>query len=247
MKQIINRYLRKFGVELHGTGYLQSLAKGEFKKDAFAVQKELSGKRPVNMIFDVGANRGDITAKYLELFPSATIHGFEPFPGTFDVFRETFENKGAVHCHSLAVSDSERVTQLYVNRNVDTNSLLKPKDTGLSSDVQVENKSIIDIRTTTLDLFCSQNKIDRIDILKLDIQGGELGALRGAEQLLKESRIGLIYSETYFVEQYEAQPLFHDISSYLHTFGFYLQDIYSPIYGNGNLAWADVIFRKAGE
>jgi FkbM family methyltransferase len=247
MKQIINRYLRKFGVELHGSGYLQSLAKGEFKKDAFDVQKELSGKRPVSMIFDVGANRGDITEKYLELFPAATIHGFEPFPGTFDVFRERFENNRSVHCHSLAVSDSERVTQLYVNRNVDTNSLLKPKEAGLSSDVLVENKSIIDIRTTTLDLFCSQNKIDRIDILKLDIQGGELGALKGAEQLLKENRVGLIYSETYFVEQYEAQPLFHEISSYLHKFGFYLQDIYSPIYGNGNLAWADVIFRKAGE
>ena len=41
MKATINRFLRKFNLELHGTGYLQSLAKGEFKKDTFDTQKEL--------------------------------------------------------------------------------------------------------------------------------------------------------------------------------------------------------------
>ena len=86
--------------------------------------------------------------------------------------------------------------------------------------------------------------IDRIDILKMDIQGGEYEALKGLHKMLSQRKIDLIYSEVYFVEQYEGQPLFHDISLLLFQYGYQLQDIYNPIYGNGCIAWADVIFVK---
>jgi len=59
---------------------------------------------------------------------------------------------------------------------------------------------------------------------------------------LKEKRIKLLYMESYYLEQYEGQPLFHDISKLLHGFSYYLQDIYHPIYGRGSIAWSDVIF-----
>ena len=62
--------------------------------------------------------------------------------------------------------------------------------------------------------------------------------------MLSKSAIDLIYTETYFVEQYEAQPLFHDILKLLFNYGYILQDIYNPIYGNRHIAWADVIFAK---
>lgn len=231
-------------MELHGTGYLQALAKGEFKKDAFAMQRELTKPRPVRTIFDVGANRGDISHLYHDVFPEAEIHAFEPFPQTYGVLEENFSGATFMHCVPKALSNTEGVRQLYVNKNVDTNSLLKPTRMGLSSDSQVENLSRIDIQTTTLDIYCAQNGIERIDILKMDVQGGELDILKGAQRLLEQNKIGLIYTETYFLEQYEGHPLFHEISGLLHKYGFYLQDIYSPIYGKGCLAWADVIFVK---
>ena len=244
MKRIINKYLRKFGVELHGLGYLQSLAKGEFTKDAFEVQKDLSTGKNIRTIFDVGANRGDVTGRYRELFPDAVIYAFEPFPLSFETLRDRYGRFASVRCEPVGLSDKEETRQFYVNRNVDTNSLLKPAKTGLSSDAQVANESVIDIRTTTIDIYCKANNIAQIDILKLDIQGGELAALKGAAGLLAEKRIGLIYSEVYFLEQYEAHPLFHEISRFLHSHGYYLQDIYSPIYGAGSLAWADAIFLR---
>jgi len=36
--------------------------------------------------------------------------------------------------------------------------------------------------------------------------------------------------------------LFYDIATYLDSNGYSLQDIYSPFYGNGSLAWCDAIF-----
>lgn len=240
-KAIINKYCRKFGFEVHGTGYIQSALKRSFKEDAFAKQKELF--RRVSTIFDIGANRGDVVAKYLELFPTAVIHAFEPFTESFDILRQRFGSHKSVHCHQLAIADVEGEATFYVNKNADTNSLLKPKHTGLSSDSQVKNKDVIKVLSTTLDTFCLTNNISKIDILKMDIQGGELSALQGAVNLLQHRGITAIYSETYFIQQYEFQPLFHDISKFLYEYEFVLQDIYSPIYGKGNLAWADAIFK----
>src|SRR5258708_4570153 len=148
----------------------------------------------------------------------------------------------SVYSHRLAVSDSEEEKTLFVNRNVDANSLLKSRQSGLSSDNEVENRSIEIVPSTTLDNFCLKNAIANIDILKMDIQGGELTALKGAVDLLTTKKIKTIFSEVFFVEQYESQPLFHDISKFLYDNGFLIQDVYSPFYGNGCLAWADAIF-----
>jgi FkbM family methyltransferase len=194
------------------------------------------------IIFDLGANRGDTVEKYLELFPAATIYAFEPFPDSFQILQDRYRDNPRVNCYALAISNLSEERMFYVNKNVDTNSLLKPQKSGLSSDAQVTNKNQISVNTISLDEFCTTNRVLSIDILKMDIQGGELAALTGAKNLLNNHQIGLIYSETYFIEQYEQQPLFHDMSKMLYNYRYVLQDVYNPIYGQGNLAWCDVIF-----
>lgn len=242
-KRRINKIAGKFGVEVHGKGYLQSLSKGEFKTDCFQVQQELiKEKNPV--IFDIGANRGAVVEKYLQCFPLATIYAFEPFPASYNLLKSRFASNKKVVCIESAVASGKGSREFFVNKNIDTNSLLKPQKTGLSSDEQVNNRSVIQVETLIPDEFCFEKKIDNIHILKMDIQGGEFDALKGFHNMLSRSAIDLIYTETYFIQQYEHQPLFHDISELLFEYGYQLQDIYNPIYGNNNLAWADVIFRK---
>lgn len=239
-KQKINAIAQKFGFEIHGTGYIQSLKKQSFKEDVFAIQK--AAFETASIIFDIGANRGDTVAAYKEQFPNAKIYAFEPFPDSYDLLAERFKDDFRVKCYNIAISNTVGPTLLYVNQNVDTNSLLKPTVTGLSSDKQVENKEQLVVQTLTLDMFCTQHAINHIDILKMDIQGGELAALKGATRLLTDKVIKLIFTETYFIKQYEQQPLFHDLSRYVYEYDFLLKDIYCPIYGNGRLSWADVIF-----
>jgi hypothetical protein len=79
----------------------------------------------------------------------------------------------------------------------------------------------------------------------MDIQGGELMALKGATKLLSTQAIDLIYSEVLFADLYENQGYFHDISQYLREYGYFLYGLYNMNYGkskNGVLAWADAIF-----
>lgn len=240
-KQTLNNIFRKFGFEIHGTGYLQSLQKKEFKEDAFQSQLKLTNGN-VNIIFDVGAHVGDTVETYSSLFPQAEIFAYEPFPDSFAILKEKFSNKKHIHFFQKGIADNSSVRKMYVNESSGTNSLLEPTKMGLSSDKAVKNKNEISISTTTIQDECYSNQISSIDILKLDIQGGELAALNGAEDLLKQKKIKLIYTETYFRQQYVDQPLFYDIGNYLKSFGYFLQDLYHPIYGKGSFVWCDAIF-----
>jgi FkbM family methyltransferase len=239
-KSFINKICRRFGFEVHGTGYMQALQKSTFQEDAFNKQTEFI--KSANIIFDIGANSGQISLQYNSLFPSAIIHAFEPFP---DMYKTLCENTGQLHnisAHQVAVGEKKGKSIFFVNHNVDTNSLLEPQKIGLSSDKQVVNKDKIEVDVISIDEFCEANSVNQIDILKLDIQGGELAALEGAKKMLGAKNIKLIYTEAYFRKQYVGQPLFHDISSYLEQYGYFVQDIYNPIYGKGSIAWCDAVF-----
>jgi FkbM family methyltransferase len=240
-KETINKVLRRFGVELHGLGFIQSLKKSDFQQNAFDVQKEilLSDQR---VIFDIGANRGDTAIKYSNLFPTAKVYAFEPFAETFIKLKDNVKDYSNINIYNFAISEKIGKTVFYSNKNEDTNSILSSSKIGLSSDEQVKTIGQTIVNTETIDSFCLNHKIEKIDILKMDIQGAELLALTGAIKLLEEKKIGLIYTETYFRRQYINQPLFHEISAFLAQYGYYLQDIYSPIYGNGSIAWCDAIF-----
>lgn len=51
------------------------------------------------------------------------------------------------------------------------------------------------VQTVCLDQFCRDHAIDRIDLLKLDVQGHEHSTLKGAERLLRNGCIGIIFME----------------------------------------------------
>jgi FkbM family methyltransferase len=243
MKQFINKLLKPFKAEIHGSGYIQMLQKGEFRKDAYQHQKDLLG-HAVKTIFDIGANRGDVTERYLQLFPTAQVHSFEPFPGSFNTLTERFNNHPNVQLIQKAVSNNSNPLQFHVNANVDTNSLLASNDTGLSSDKAVQTQTTIDVNCTSIDEYCEQNNITHIDVLKMDIQGGEYNALLGAEKMLTAKKIKLIYTESFFVKQYKDCPLFYDIANLLFKYDYPLVDISNPYYGNGKMAWCDATFMQ---
>jgi hypothetical protein len=60
------------------------------------------------------------------------------------------------------------------------------------------------VPTVSLDSFCTEHEIDRIDLLKLDIQGNEHQALAGAAHLLNTGRIGTILTELNWARNNEA-------------------------------------------
>jgi len=196
------------------------------------------------MVFDVGAHIGLAARRYRELFPQAMIHCFEPFPESFAQLEQNVAGLGPIELHPVALAASEGDAQFSVNRNSATNSLL-------ASDQRAEvywrgdtptTESSLSVTTRTLDGFASERSIGRIDILKMDVQGGEYDVLVGADELLKRQAIRLIYMELITAPTYVGQ---HRIREYLERFdsvGYELFDLYNFGRSNGRLLQTDVIF-----
>jgi len=215
--------------------------------DSFQAQYEILSHHTVNTIFDIGANIGQTTRKYRDFFPAALIYAFEPCPYIFNDFISSFDNDCRVIPCNSAISNISGNSYLFLNKNSGTNSI---QEINRNIDIDlyvnpefVENIGKVQVPVTTLDNFVLDNNIEYIDILKMDIQGNELHALKGSLNLLRDSKISIIYIEIWFVQLYEKAPLFFQIYEYLFQFGFELHDLYNKRYtSNGQIKWADAIF-----
>jgi FkbM family methyltransferase len=203
-------------------------------------------KQQPKVIFDLGANYGGMIGKYHKEFPQAAIYGFEPIESLYKQAIGHFKEISQVKLFCKAVTDYTGTIEFNINNSKDTSSIFESNLTNLTDsykDVQttVEKKEVPCIK---IDDFCAENNIFQIDILKMDIQGGELKALQGAANMLKNGKISLIYTEVFFMKAYKEQPLFDDIAAYLHKHNYKMFSIYNVSFNGttGRIFMADVIF-----
>jgi FkbM family methyltransferase len=164
------------------------------------------------VVCDVGANEGDYAAMVHRLVPNAIIYAFEPATEVYrQLARNAASHEGRVKPFNLGLSDEEKTIELF-SYTVDGNpiSLISSIDRRLPTQVvQVEVSGTEHIKVRTLDGFCEEHSISRIDFLKLDVEGHELAVLRGARRMLEAGAISIvqfefgpanIYSRTYFYD-----------------------------------------------
>lgn len=213
----------------------------------FEAQKRLIGQLQGwgVTIFDVGANRGQTALAYRLVFPDAEIYCFEPFPPVFSELKHDLAGDKKVHLVPKAVSDTSGRTVFHVNRVDHASSLLPHLESArLLYAQQTERQSTISVQAITLDKYVSDNNISTVDILKIDVQGGELKVLRGATDLLWGDDIHIIFTEVWGTPHYEGSPLLHDVCSFLSGYGYSLFDLFNIKRAavNGQLEWCDAIF-----
>lgn len=216
--------------------------------DAYRDQQRLLEGSPVRVVMDVGANVGDTVHQYRALFPAATIHAFEPFPDVHRQLAERFATDPHVRAHQRAVTDAAGTRRLYVNDVHVTNSLLplNPASAAWAGASAQGLDRTVDVPAVTLDQFCAAEGLTRIDLLKMDIQGGEGMALEGAAALLAQRAVRLIYLEVEFAPLYDGQAYFCDVTGILNRHGYQLFGLYNLMHGDRGLGWGDAIFRPAG-
>ena len=216
---------------------------GDEELDAFEIQKYLTHRNP-QVIFDVGAYDGKVTTQYYELFPDAVIHAFEPFPDSYHQLMLTVGGHKKIHAHNYAISNEDGPIRLYTNRLSATNSILSTDAKGIQDWGQDKLGTIGEFHAEaiTIDTFCKKNTINQIDILKLDIQGAEILALKGAKDLLSRQLISVLYFEMIISPTYQKQGKIHECFQWLDSYGYELFDIYTPVRRNNRLMQIDVIF-----
>ena len=154
--------------------------------------------RRARVIFDVGANAGIFSLAALAVQRDAVIHAFEPTPEIATGLRETAAMNGLnqLYVHEMAVSSNDGHAALRRYRGeLGTNGGMNFTTTP-ASDSRDELVPMI-----CLDRFCVDHAIERIDLLKLDIQGNEHQALAGAVRLLGAGAIATIFTELNWAEK----------------------------------------------
>jgi len=214
--------------------------------EPYEVMRRLMEGHSVTGIIDAGASRGHISKRLLRKFPQAKVYAFEPHP----MYRQVLEAYAAQEprfCPQFAaLSDCQGTAELYITESAGNTSLLKPAPALSRIDpAGAAVRQTVSVPLATIDQWRSQNGSLPIQVMKFDIQGYELAALKGAAQALRDSVL-LIYSEVWLNPVYEGGALLGDIDAFLRPYGFWLYDIYKPKYSpDGPIQWANALFVRA--
>lgn len=187
------------------------------------------------VIFDIGACEGEETIRYSRRFPQARLFAFEPLPANQSLVRANFARYTIANAElvPLALADRPGEATFHVssgrpphefsgadwNYGNKSSSLLPPAD-ATPMHGWIEFKGAITVQTDTLDNFCRERGIDRIDFVHMDVQGAEHLVLSGAAATLP--RIGALWLEVAEREFYRGQKLRHEIQALLRRRGFAL-------------------------
>lgn len=211
----------------------------------FAAQAKLFDSRQRLTVIDAGVQDGHTAKQYLDAFPNCRVIGLEPDDTNFATSSAALAPYGArAELVKSALSASSGTSTLQVNAHSGTHSLLEIGDTR-HWDGEAATVKRHEIPTTTIDDLCAQRGVLIVDILKMDIQGHELEALKGAAGMLSRGAISVIALEVAFHEVYKSQPLFCDIAQHLATLGYGFHGLFECHYSTRNpnvLSWADAIF-----
>ena len=212
------------------------------------------GSRKIEKQDDYASQNWDIFA------PNLTIYGFD---ADVEACKQANADLAARKVNwtekhiPLALSNTEGKATLYVTKYPGCSSLYPPSEEYIKrfsgNSELIELKYTVDLSTTTLEKFCKAEGIKEIDFLHLDVQGGELNVLQGADGILNNSVLGLM-TEVEFTEIYTGQPLFSDVDIYLRNQGLTLFDFGSmyrdrrrdiPVMSQdhpGALIWSDAFY-----
>ena len=171
----------------------------------------LRSKRPT--VFDLGAHQGSWSRAIVEARPEARLIQFEPNPENIAILEEA--QLPNVEVVATAVSDRKGVTSFYASSTSDLGSLHRRRE----SIFQDRTYKAISINTVTLDDILSERCIERVDFVKMDIEGHELQALAGAEKSLASGRIRTLSFE-FGSGNINSRTFFHDFWDLLTPLGF---------------------------
>lgn len=149
-------------------------------------------------VFDVGANVGELTLLFSRFVGDAgKVHAFEAAKTVFENLETVcrIAQRRNVNLNHLALADTKKTIRLNVydeiisSFNSEANRPLK--DYGIDAEpVRVE-----EISATTVDDYCFENKIEKIDLLKIDVEGAEFQVMKGARKMLESKRINYLTFE----------------------------------------------------
>jgi FkbM family methyltransferase len=173
-----------------------------------AKEMELMMGNVKGVVFDIGANFGWYTVHFSK--HADKVYAFEPI--TYDELQENIalNNCKNVVAVNKAIGDAQRETAFFIPKIF--------RGSGSASEHNYYG-SKVNVSMITLDDYVEEHNIQRVDFIKADIEGGELGMLKGAEKTLRKFHPAMsLEIEEWHTSRFGYQP--EDIFSFLKHLGY---------------------------
>ena len=196
----------------------ESDANYDFETNGERFVLQVLSRHDFRTIFDVGANVGDWARIAHGLFPNATIHSFEILESTYQSLCAATRDLPRVRANACGLLDREGEVALNTFTGVSTITTI--------TDYPHEfERHTSRGRVTTGDEYVRRNSIERIDLLKLDVEGAESLSLAGMEETIGAGRVSIVQFE-YGQVSILTKFLLRDFYAFFKKHGYRLGKVY---------------------
>lgn len=202
LKNTIKKYLKKLPLRFTKNQQYDYYTKK-------ILQKKLQQN---SSVIDIGCHKGEILDLILQYAPAGVHYAFEPIPNLFDNLQKKYAHQKQVHLYNYALSfETGLSTFNLVLSNMAYSGLVKRQYD------KEENDTEIHVQKEKLDNVLAN--ADKIDLIKIDVEGGELHVLQGAAQILAKHKPLIIFEHGKGASEYydaNANTLLFNLFEKLH-------------------------------
>jgi len=155
-------------------------AQGLYEKENLELLLKLLSNIHNPVVLDIGANIGNHTLVFATA--AKQVHSFEPIPMIHSLLQQNIEqnNLANVTVHNLALSDTDGEATIH---------MVSSGNYGASSfDKRTENSEAITVSQRRGDTLLSEQQIQKIDLIKIDVEAHEVYVLRGLKNTLQQHK-----------------------------------------------------------
>jgi len=135
-----------------------------------------------DIVFDVGANKGSWSLNVFNCKKPSCVYCFEPIPEFYEILPKTLTENN-FNAFQLALSDTLGCSTFYYYPTIPGLSTIHRRSDEVETQYNLHPVSF-PVITCRLDSFCNEHNIEKIDYLKIDVEGGEWSVIQGSENML---------------------------------------------------------------
>ncbi len=137
---------------------------------------------------DIGANIGNHSLYFSKIFKN--VHAFEPNPKTFDILDLNTKEYKNIKRHNFGLSNEQKIASISeYTHNLGRSQVVEKPNNAKSNDIIFRN-----IELRTLDSL-DKNILNNVSLIKIDIEGHELEAIKGAEEFLTAKKPIILFEQ----------------------------------------------------
>jgi FkbM family methyltransferase len=198
--------------KLKGSPFIQESIKTVYFQSEYEIPK-IFEVQPNDIVFDVGAYYGD-TALYFNsaVLPNGSVYAFEPNPNIANILRDNISTNNGTNVVVVEKGLSDSTINSKFQEKEGESKVITNEQKDYKIFDKNNSQNTITVQLTTIDEFMVSEKIKKIDLIKMDIEGHERAAIVGATNTIKSHKPKLaiaIYHSAH--DLFELALLIHSI------------------------------------